>query len=293
MLLWIRLESMRPPRKHHYIPEWLLSRWRQDFEGEKVIWEFRRQGPENRLTARYRHPGAAGYQRDLYTLPRKPENEAAKIETDLLQVIDDRGAKAVALAENNQAAGPSDKMGLVQFMLSMLHRSPERIAFLERGLKKSLVQNAAFQNEDSSVFRAGALDVFVDLLQSDLMISRMMELSTFVIRLDEPALDLMISDASLMMSNGLVGRNAFIMLPTSPRTLIMLAEDDALPKHMVSHSGKIISRAINDAVVAQAKSVVFATNRKQERFIDNRLGHSNQNLNSSIDPITGLVRWKI
>jgi hypothetical protein len=258
-----------------------------------VIWEFGRVGPAKKLQARYRHPAATGYEKDLYTLPNRPDEKAAEIETKLLQVIDDRGAKAVDMAERNEMAGPEDKAGLVQFMLSMLHRSPDRIAYLERRLVEDLADNPLFDDDDSSVFRAGALNTFVDLVQSQTMIARMMEMSAFVINLHDSAHDLLTSDSPLMISNGMARKDAFVILPTGPRTLIMLAEDKSLPDHMANHSGKVLSKAMNDAVTIQAKKLVFGPDKKQERFVDNRLNRPNLHLAKSIDPVTGLVKWKI
>lgn len=258
-----------------------------------MIWEFVRVGPQRELHARYRHPSATGYALDLYTIPNRAPKEAAEIETKLLQVIDDRGAKAVSMAERNEAAGPADKAGLVQFMLSMLHRSPDRIDYLEKRLTKDLAESPLFEGEDPAVFRAGALDVFVDLVQSDLMINRMMQMSIFVINLGETAHDLLTSDSPLMMSNGMAHKDAFVMLPTGPRTIIMLTENKSLPDHLVGHDGKVLPKAINDAVVVQAKKLVFATDKRQARFVDNRLNGSNRHLADAVDPVTGLVKWKL
>ncbi|MBB3033292.1 DUF4238 domain-containing protein [Alteriqipengyuania lutimaris] len=286
-------EDMPPPRKHHYLPEWYLSRWKRPWNGKEVIWEFGRVGPKKKLHSRYRHPSATGYAIDLYTIPNRDPEDASEIETKLLQFVDDRGAKAIAMAERNELAGPEDKVGLVRFMLSMLHRSPERIEFLENRLREDLFENPLFADEDPSVFRAGALNVFVDLVQSQAMIERMMELSVFIINLNDNAYDLMTSDSPLMMSNGLAHRDAFVILPTGPRTLVMLAENKSLPQHVAGYSGKIVSKAMNDAVIVQAKKLVFGADRRQERFIDNRLNRPVAQSAKSIDPVTGLVKWKI
>jgi Protein of unknown function (DUF4238) len=284
---------MRPPRKHHYLPEWYLSRWKRPFIGEEVIWEFARVGPQQKLQSRYRHPGATGYAVNLYNIPNLPPDEIAQIETKLLQVIDDRGAKAVALAESNVAAGPEDKEGLVKFTLSLLHRTPERIDYIQRRLTNELAEHPAFENGDAAIFREGALRTFVSLIQSQRMIDRMMQLQVFVMKLGDDAHDLLTSDSPLMMSNGLAHREAFIILPTGPRTLIMLAEDPDLPAHMVGHQSKVLSKAMNDAVTVQAKKLVFGSDQKQTRFIDNRLNRPNKHLVDAVDPVTGLVKWKL
>lgn len=285
--------SMQPPRKHHFLPEWYLSRWKRPWRNVEVIWEFARAGPQNKLVSRYRHPSGTGYAKDLYTIPDRDPHQAVEIETKLLQIIDDRGAKALSMAELNQAAGPEDKAGLVQFMLSMLHRSPDRIAYLESKLADVLSSNPLFKDDDEAIYRTGALSVFTDLIQSEMVIGRMMEMSTFIITLHEAAHDLLISDIPLMMSKGLGHKNAFVILPASPRSLVMLAENKELPEYMARHDGKVLSKAMNDAVVIQAKKFVIGADRKQTRFIDNRLNRPNRHVSDAIDPVTGLMAWKI
>jgi len=284
---------VNPPRKHHYLPEWYLSRWKRQWNDEEVIWEFGRVGPLNELKARYRHPAATGYALDLYTIPNSAAEDASEIETKLLQIVDDRGARAIAKAEHDEAAEPEDKAGLVQFMLSMLHRSPDCINYLEKRLAQELGENPLFEDADTATFRAGALNTFVELIQSQPMISRMMEMSTFVINLGEDTHDLLTSDSPLMMSNGIGHTDAFIILPTGPRTLIMLTENSSLPDHMAKHDCKVLAKAMNDAVTVQAKKLVFGPNTKQKRFIDNRLNRPNLHLADAVDPKTGLVKWKI
>jgi hypothetical protein len=284
---------MPPPRKHHYLPEWYLSRWKRPWKGEEVLWEFCREGPQRKLQARYRHPAATGYAIDLYTIPNLPAEEAAAIETKILQVIDDRGARAVSMAERNEVTGPVDKVGLVQFMLSILHRTPDRIKYLEDRLERELADNPLFQNREAEVFRTGALQTFLNLVQSERMIERMMQMKIFVLSLGDDAHDLLTSDSPLMMSNGIAHVDAFIILPIGPRRLIMLAENKDLPDHMVNHQGKVLSKAMNDAVTVQAKKIVFSADPKQMRFIDNRLNQPNRHLAEAVDPVTGLVKWKI
>jgi hypothetical protein len=96
-----------------------------------------------------------------------------------------------------------------------------------------------------------------------------------------------------MMSNGLAHKDAFVLLPTGPRKLIMLADNPALPQHVVGHNGRVISKAMNDAVVTQAKKTVYASDDRQKRFIENRLNRPDRTLARAIDKTTGLVYWKI
>jgi hypothetical protein len=50
---------------------------------------------------------------------------------------------------------------------------------------------------------------------------------------------------------------------------------------------------MNDAVTVQAKKIVFGADTRQARFIENGLNQPNRHLADAVDPVTGLVKWKI
>jgi hypothetical protein len=273
------------PQKHHFLPRWYLARW----ETDGLLREFRRHGPAGELKGLHRSAAATGYRVGLYTVPGEPEESATAIETDFLQIIDDRGARAVRMAEESRIAGPADKGGLVQFVLSMVHRSPERIEYLHGRLEGDLSAHPLFEGEGPEIYRRGALGVFSELVQSDRMIDRMMRYSAFVMTLGNGARKLLTSDSPIMMSHGLFEPDSFIIMPLSPERLLILADDDGIPKHLATQPPKRLSGAINDGVTVQAKEIVIASDERQRRFIDNRLGRNT----APLDPVSGLVRWQI
>lgn len=276
---------MSIPRKHHFLPRWYLARW----EDDGALCEFRRHGPSKELKGLRRSASATGYRVGLYDLPGAPEEDAVSIETEFLQVIDDRGARAVRMVEESRFAGPADKTGLVQFVLSMIHRSPERIEYLHNRLESDLEDNALFEGEGPDIYRRGALEVFSELVQSGSMIGRMMKYSAFVITLGKGGRGLLTSDSPILMSHALAEQDSFVMLPLSPNRILVLADNRGIPEYLYRQHPKKLSGAINDAVVVQAKEVVISSNDQQRRFIENRLG-----LNTApLDPVSGLVRWKL
>jgi hypothetical protein len=274
------------PLKHHFLPRWYLARW----ENDGSLREFRRHGPKGELKGLRRSAAATGYRVGLYTMPGEPLENAASIETDFLQIIDDRGARAVRMAEEELIiAGPADKVGLMQFVISMIHRSPERIDYLHGRLESDLSKLPLFEGEGPDTYRRGALGVFSELVQSSRMIDRLMHYSTFVMKLGDGAHKLLTSDSPIMMSHGLFEPDSFIVMPLSPDRILILSDDRKIPEYLARQRPKQLSGAINDAVTAQAKEIVIATDERQRRFIENRLGRNT----APLDPISGLVRWQI
>lgn len=280
---------MSIPRKHHYLPKWYLARWSKD----GCAWEYTRQGPTRILRAKRRRPSETGYQEHLYTIPEMSAEDAALYETRFLQVIDDRGAKAIALAEANETAGPREKGALVQFLLSMVHRTPDSISRLEESLKNQLKDRPEFHDANDAVYREGALSVFADLLQSDLILSRLFELSTFVITIGSRGHDILTCDCPVLLSNGLHHFGAFAILPIGPRRLLVLAADKSIVDYLAGQDARTLSAAINEALVVQASGVVIAASSRPFAFIEKRFGNERLKAAHPFNPKTGLVRWAL
>lgn len=280
---------MSIPRKHHFLPRWFLDRWALD----GVLWEFTRQGPGKLLKAKYRRPSETGYQEHLYTIPGFPAKQAASIETEFLQLIDGRGAQAVKMAESGIQAGPDEKSALVQFILSMIHRTPDSIKRLENRLKDDLHWRPEFSDSDGAIYREGALNVFADLVQSDLMLARLSSLSTFFIDLGPRGHDLLTCDCPILLSNGLGHSDAFVILTTGPRRLLVLSEKRSIVDYLAGQDARVLSSAINEALVVQACEIVISTSPKALRFIDKRFGNEALKAKHPFEPKTGLVRWTL
>ena len=277
------------PRKHHFLPQWYLTRWARP----AVIWQFSRHGPDNKLVKRYKHPAQTGYGMHLYTVPGEPPAEAARIERDFLQKIDDRGAKAIALAEANEHGAERDKYGLVQFVLSLLHRTPDRIDWIENRLREALEEHPEFDNAGDEIYRDGALWVMADLIQSDKVLARLLSLKTFFITIGASGYDLLTGDRPILLSDGLASANAFVLLPVGPRRLMVMAEKRDVADYLVAQEPKILSKAINATVVVQANNLIISTSGREFKFVEDRLGIPEVRAKYPFDEKTGLVRWSI
>lgn len=280
---------MSDPRKHHYLPQWYLTRWARP----SVVWDFSRRGPMRTLTKRYRYPAQTGYEKHLYTIADATPENAATIEKDFLQKIDDRGAKAIASAESGEGVGPQDKTGLVQFVLSLLHRTPDRIKWMEDRLRTDLEKHPYFEGVEPAVYRDAALWVMADLIQSEKVLSRFMSYSTFFITLGPAAYDLLTTDRPLLLSNGLEHDNAFVMVPVGPRRIMLLTKKQELANHIAIQDPKVFSKAINEALVVQAKELVISSTGREFNFVNERLGVEARKDEHPFDEKTGLVRWSI
>ena len=268
---------MSIPKAHHYLPKWYLARWAKDGQ----VWEFRRRGPTQALVKKRVAPRGTAYEPNLYS---------PSLETDFLQIIDDRGAKALSMAEQNKSiAGPSDKGGLVQFVVSMIHRSPGRINFLQKRLEDDLSNNELFSDVETDYFRNYALEVFADLVGSDQINGKLFDFKIFNFLVGQGGFDLLTSDRPVLISNGLHHRSAFVLMPSSPSTFLVLAAEKETAIYFASQKPKVLSKAINDAVVRQAEGLVIANTDQHYAFVDNRLRRADAD--STLET-SELVKWQ-
>ena len=282
-------EVVSEPTRHHYIPEFYLLRWTVNGE----LWRFLRpRGPTSDLHARRVAPKAIGFASNLYTYPR-PEDlrDRQTIEANFLQKIDSKGAASLRKLENGELATEDDKVHIVQFILSLIHRTPRRIEFLQNELRNRMSNDLDPKRLPDEFFRHSALNVFTDLVASDVMISELIRFSMFFVAIENNQHGFMTSDRPIIISDGLHRKHSFVMLPIGPSKLLILAKNNDVPNAFASQpAGKLVT-AVNDAVVVQAEAIAIGNKLSDRRFIKKRLQRQEFNVASYIKS-DGLVRWK-
>lgn len=257
--------------------------------------EYTRQGPHKQLQMKRRAPTATGYQRDLYSLPGPEINNPTVLETEFLQPIDDRGAKALTALEAGAGANDIDRRGLVQFVLSMMYRSPERILYLENSLRNELAEAPSLLAAHPSIYRHGALGTFAQLVQSKRTLPRLMQMSIGLMISKAKCHDFLTSDCPIIMSHGIAEPDGFIILPTGPKSLLLLYGNPKIPEFLARQPANRLAARLNDAVALQAKEMIFAVDDRQNRFIENRLRRMPGEHDRLLNPISGMIpfRWRI
>lgn len=257
--------------------------------------EYTRQGPQKRLQIKRRAPTATGYQPDLYSFPGPMIDNPTVLETEFLQPIDDRGAKALTALEAGAEATEIDRLGLVQFVLSMIYRSPDRISYLENRLRSELADVPILLAAHHSIYRQGALGTFGQLVQSERMLSQMMRMSVASMAAQSMGFDLLTSDCPIIMSHGIAEPDGFIILPTGPKSFLLLYGNPKVPQFLARQPAKRLSARFNDAVARQAKEMIFALDDRQNRFIENRLRRMPGEHDRLLNPMSGMIpfRWRV
>lgn len=123
---------MSVPKKHHYLPQFFLDRWCVDGR----LMEFRR--PHENLVSKRKSPAATGYETDLYANEAKLDPlERQALEMVFMQKVDDGAAAALTYLEEKgrKPTDPRLRDAWSRFLMSLLHRSPERVRHLSAKVK--------------------------------------------------------------------------------------------------------------------------------------------------------------
>jgi hypothetical protein len=281
---------MSIPRKHHYLPEFYLNRWACN---GKVVRYLRPRGHGNELDTRRVAPGAVAYERDLYQLPDLADpSDSQALELKFFQQIDDRAAVALSKLDQLIEGSADDRIALSRFLLSLLHRSPSRLALIRQELAEQ-VTGAPFQglqgDHYEAVLKSTANRLLAMLVDSDEGISFLGKFKTFKIDTSESSKSLLTSDRPLTLSAQLVAPDAFMILPYAPDRLMLLARAEKVALSFSSQDPTTLVSGINQAVVEQSEDVIIASDRQAERMIDRLF--LRRNPNSTLDSI-GLIRRK-
>lgn len=275
--------------RHHYVPVFYLKQW-AGRDGR--LCEFSR--PHKVVMPRMTHPDGTAYEHGLYTFPNLPPEARNFIENRLLQMADDQAAVAL----RRMVAGDMDfdadtRSAWSRFLMSLMHRTPERIAQMRRMVEEQYPKHmeAARERWDEikhpddprsidEVLAVGIKDiehVNIRLLQmaidSPSVGSELINMVWGGIHFHRPAFPLLTSDRPTIMTNGIKHEHSHIVLPICPDRVFVAARN----MKAVRELDRIFQRPetpakLNDLVARQARRFVYGTDDRQLRFVTNRLG---------------------
>ena len=261
---------MSIPRDHHYLPQFYLERWAS---GGEVVRYVRPRGAAHPVDCRRKPPSAIAYERDLYRLADVDDaRDSQALELTLFQLIDDRAAKAIQKIENGEQGTGQDRVALSQFMVSLLHRSPARLAAIREELAKQIdgAPYADLEGEEyRNVLKATANRLLARLVESADAASIVSKFKTFKIDVSGSSKKLMTSDRPITLSALLVSPDAFMVMPYAPHRLLILAHREEIVRSFSTQDPDVLVNGINRAVVEQSVDVVIAADTHAKRMVEN------------------------
>lgn len=278
---------MSIPREHHFLPQFYTARWAH--EGTMV--RYVRPRPNAPLHGKSVAPKAIGKAHDLYAYSAgTTENERQRLELQLFGPIDSRAAEAIKKIDAGQTGSQLDKVGLLQFIVSLQFRSPSRIANLRNQLAERMTGVRDFDAQDpkhQTIIADQINDLLSDMISSEKIIQLIANMKVF--RIDVASRHkLLTCDLPLMMSQGIAHLQGFLMFPYAPDRVAIIAHEEKVAAAFSTQEPDILAKGLNDAVVRQAKEFVIAVDSRSKRFIENRFLKNPESL-----PGDGMMRWQV
>lgn len=279
---------MSEPKKHHFIPQFLLAEWAVN---DGKLWRFSRPYG-SKIAKKLVSPAEIGYEPGLYKTAGLPQDYEQQFEKDFLSRVDDRAARAHKLLMRDEVftwTTPS-RSDWTRFIGSLFFRTPENLAAYKDAM-------AVLFSQDTPELRAAylkdrpedwpdTLNEAIATIAPDWIEQAAMEILRRLI--DEGkrgeringmvwtvgemngGLEFLISDALFQHTTPFYGKGAYIVIPISPRRLFIAThkDDDETLEMFKGIETNTIVRQVNKAIVSRASICVGATNVNQLAFVE-------------------------
>lgn len=274
----------REPKRHHYVPEFLLKPWAKERQPNQIMlrgyyWDTRSQ----RLRYRENGAGAFCYRIDLLTLKNRREGRAV-LESRFFQSIDDKGKMALdALLERGpEQLTNEERCDFVRLLLSLEYRRP---AMVDRLRKEGAAQLASGLNSSQEIldefrqlgigglpseyardkfgwsFEEHALLIIQQLVDSREIGERIVNAHWHLKRLRREHGSLLLGDRPLVRTHGLDHRAATWFLPLSPKVGFFATLDVNNLRLIQKAAAATIIRHANIDAAGHAEKYVFSVDR--------------------------------
>lgn len=275
---------------HHYVSQFYLKRWAGP-TGQVV--EYSR--PYRELVVRWKTPKATGFQRHLYTVTGLTSDKQSVLEDVVLKQIDQIASDALDFMIGNSTGEedmpPKLRDGWSRFLMSLMHRSPGKLAALKA---KSLIYLAEqlprlerdYPNfKDSSdpddfaqmaaILKQDMTDVtwaklFERLVDNPTVGSFLNTMHWSIATVGNPKHHLLTSDHPLVMTNGIKHAEGYVIVPIGPSQIFIAVNSEKIAREVAKTDPYHLVPKLNDTMVKQAVSLVYDIDDRQKRFVANR-----------------------
>lgn len=261
---------------HHYIPQFYLRPW---LGSDHKLQEFRR-GYGGRIQVGRYGTKVTGCAEDLYTVPGVTEATKYNVERMFMSLVDDDAVKARNMLLNDQIPkDPNIRHSWARFILSLILRNPEeldrfKIRFNADLMKPDAVLQAKYEAHkrvadpelleewmvmvDPTYAERAAVIAMTKLVENQRVLALIRNMQWYVFETSSVSRRLMTSDRPVVMTNGFGRFDGHCGIAISPTKLFVgFTFHDYAQMFLNMPTGRLV-RAVNDAVIGQARKYVYA-----------------------------------
>ena len=286
---------MSDPVNHHYVPQFLLAGWCRP-DGRLAVYSMK----GGRVVIDWRAPKHTGYAPHLYSLPTLPEAETRGfdpqcIERYLMRDIDDAAAKVRSRLVGGEVEGldERERRAWTRFLLALFYRSPEMIAALQDGFRRTFVEMLERGQSEYLKMKGGyplpdtwvewsdtfmpGIDVVEimlrglpklidDVEEGEIIINTRWE----VLDLGASKFDLLTGDRPLILAGEPASRDFLIAVPLVPTRLFIASHHD---RGFHRFPPDMIARRANTTIVREAHERVYGSGAQHKPLVEKYLNH--------------------
>jgi hypothetical protein len=271
--------------KDHYIPVFYLKQWNgTDYQ----LCEFSRQ--DGKINHQRIGPKGTGFMLGLYSVPGLPPEKARYVETEFMQKLDDKAARALRtmLAAGTSDIKLSDKLSAAwaSFLYSLILRVPETMTTMQKQLDDYRAKFAAMSTNTASITDVDGIrhtvevkhrelkvqEVLPGFLSPGLVVRELIVMQWRTKSLATASRTMLTSDRPVIMTNGFAHDEGHVAIPLSPTTLFVATRNVETYSKINAMSDDVTVKAVNSKVCEQAIDCVYGVDDRQLRFVANRLG---------------------
>jgi len=279
---------MSDPKKHHFVPEFLLAEWAVN---DGKLWRFNRPYG-SKIAKKLVSPAEIGYERFLYTTPGVPEEHAQQFEAKFLSPVDSRAATAhkTLLREEIIVWTEPVRSDWTRFLGSLLFRTPENLAAYKEAITTLLSRDtpelrAAYLRDKPDGWpdtfheatamvapnfaEVAAMEILRRLIDDG---ERGEKINGMIWTTGEMngALEFLISDAPMQHTMPIIAKGGYIVMPISPKRVFVATSpgDNETLEMFRSIEADSLVEQVNKALVSRASIFVGATSLDQLPFVE-------------------------
>lgn len=279
-------------QRHHYIPRFYLQNWA--LSGGKIF-EYS-VGRKGEIRTRAVSPRSTGFVYDLYKVDILPEKYAYDVEKFFLAMVDSRAASVLRkiVSGGRQEISREERMVFSNLVLSLVVRNPEELNLFKSqffrdwdkkipeieykyretlwrpGYPDSFCEYEKLMAPD--YWKVAVYEVFCDLIWNE-EFSRLLSSMYWGVR--EVAVagkQVLTSDRPVIMTNGLMGENAHVLLPISPNKIFFCSPSKGVVQRLGDLSDRKLIREINRKIMSQALKYVYSSSKFDIDVVKKRFG---------------------
>jgi len=264
-----------PPNKHHFVPEFLLRRWKGPGGS---IWRYFRNAI-GEIDCKPASPGGMGYGEGLYSTEGLAPEHKQQVETLFMQPLDTEADRVHKRLLDGEVGALSDEQrcrwaGLI---MSLWFRTPGEVAGIraavealhDSGIGRSLPGSDELIELPDTARNELAMQVMMRAIDDGDRGRELINMHWDVIEIDRSR-EFFISDSPLSQPGSFARLGAaasYIAMPISPTKLFIAANSPTLSGAMRKLPQRELVARQNRAAVGQAEHFVGATSRAADKFI--------------------------